>query len=138
MQVPQRDVERPVAHVVELPRLAFEVVVDQLALLGLAADQVRRQHERLAQSRRRADPVGDVFAAQAVVGHDGDRVLADARLRALGVPEGPHARPAHGAQVDRVELEDVDFDFADAAHRAAPARQVVSIAEDGPRLLWST
>ena len=121
-EVPKRDVERPVAHVVVGAQLALQVVVDLLAGLRVAADQVRRQHDRLGERGGRADPVGDVFADQAVVGPDLDRVAARRQPAALDVL---HIGDAGGAVARQAEVRHLvgkarDLDPVDLAHVPPP------------------
>ena len=106
------------AHVVVGAQLALEVVVDLLARLRVAADQVRRQHDGLGERGGRADPVRDVLADQAVVGPDPDRVAARRQPAALHVL---HVGDTGGAVARQAEIrhlvrEAVHLDPVDFAH----------------------
>ena len=57
-EVPERDVERAVAHVVVGAQLALQVVVDLLAALGVAAEQMRGEHDALRHGGRACRPSG--------------------------------------------------------------------------------
>ena len=85
------------AHVVVGAQLALQVVIDLLARLRVAAEQVRGEHQALRHRRGRADPVGDVLAEQAVVGPDPDRVAAGLDLAALLIDPVADARRRRGA-----------------------------------------
>jgi hypothetical protein len=77
----------PVTHVIELTGLTLEVVVNEIALFRLASEEIRGQHQSLPQCRRRSNPMRDVLAPQAIVGHDRDGILGDTRLGSLGIAE---------------------------------------------------
>ena len=62
----------------------------------------------------------DVLAPQAIVGHDGDGILGNARLGPLGVAEGADAATTHATQIDRIELKNMHLDLVDFAHFALP------------------
>ena len=122
-EVPERDVERAVAHVVVGAQLALQVVVDLLAAFRVAAEQVRGEHDALGHRCGRADPVGHVFAGQAVVGPDAHRVAARLDLAALLVdPVGDALGAVLGqAEVRHLIRERVNLDPVDPAH-VAPLR----------------
>jgi hypothetical protein len=115
-EIPKRDVERPVSHMIELARLTFQVVVDELALLSLAAQQIGCEHERLPERRTGSHPMRHIFAAQTVLGHDRDRVLADLSLGAFLVSKRADTLAAHRAEINGIELEHVNFNAIDLAH----------------------
>ena len=121
-EVPQRDVERAMAHVVVGAQLALEIVVDLLAALGIAAEQMRGEHDALGHRGRGAHPVGDVFADEAVVGADAHGVAAGPDLAALLVD--PVADPLGAvlgqAEVRHLVRKAVDLDPVDPAHLASP------------------
>lgn len=71
-EIPEGIVERAVAHVVVGAQFTFEVVVDLLAMIGVAANEHWGEHGSLGERGWRADPVGDVFAGEAVIGVDLD------------------------------------------------------------------
>ena len=122
-EVPERDVERAVAHVVVGAQLALQVVVDLLAGSRVAAEQMRGEHEALGHRRWRADPVGDVLADQAIVGPDAHRVAARLDLAALLVDPVADALRRRGAgrpEVWHLVGEAVDLDPVDPAHGASP------------------
>ena len=66
-EIPERVVEGAVAHVVVGAQFAFEVVVDLLAMIGVAANEYGGEHGGLGKGGGGADPVGDVFAGEAIV-----------------------------------------------------------------------
>ena len=115
-EIPEGDVERAVAHVVELPRLALEIVVDALALLGLASDEIRREHDRRTQRGGRTDPVRDVFADESVGREDAHRVLRESRAATRAVMQCADGTTTLRNEIACIELEDVHFDALDAAH----------------------
>ncbi len=104
-------------HVVELARLALQVVVDALPLLRLPADEIGREHEGGPQRGGGAHPVGHVLATQAVVRHHGHRVLRQSRAAAPTEVQRADGAPARLDEIACVELEDVHFDPTDPAHR---------------------
>jgi hypothetical protein len=59
---------------VVLPKCAFEIVVDEFALMRITSQQMRRQRERLAERHSSAAPQRDIFASCAVVRLDRDGV----------------------------------------------------------------
>ena len=64
VEVPERDVDVAEAHVVVLAVGALELVVDQLALERVAADEVRGEHQDLGERDRRRAPQADILAAR--------------------------------------------------------------------------
>src|ERR1700729_535176 len=72
-EVPERNVQRTVAHVVVGADLATEVLPDLLAGVGIAPNEMRREHRGLTEGRRRAHPMCHIFAASAVIGFDAHR-----------------------------------------------------------------
>lgn len=83
VKIPKRDIDRTVAHVIVGPHLAAEVLPDLLAGGRIAADEMRREHRRLAKRRRRADPVSHILAARAVAGLDPDRPALEGQTAAF-------------------------------------------------------
>ncbi len=115
-------------HVVVLPDLALEVVVDPLPLLGVPPEEVRGQHEGLGQGRPRPDPVRDVLPAEPVVRPDHHRVLRErepAAGRVAEVVDGFLA-VALEAQVLGLERELVDVDGVDPTHGVLTSRRAGS------------
>jgi hypothetical protein len=49
---------------------AAEVLPDLLAGVGIAPNEMRREHRGLTEGRRRAHPMRHIFAASAVIGFD--------------------------------------------------------------------
>ena len=117
-QVPKRDVDRSVTHVVVLSQLALHVVVKTLARLGIPPDQTRRQHQRLAQRRARAHVMRHVFAPATVSGLDHDRIARHGGMLARRVFDRAARRAAamrrigafRHTKVLHVEIEFHDFD----------------------------
>src|SRR5882672_9302197 len=99
-------------------QLALEVVMDGLAGLGIAADQQWRQHLALGPRRRRADPVGDIFAAEPVIAADHHGIAVEAGLAALDIGEVADALRLlpDEAEILDLEPEAVDLDAIDLAH----------------------
>ena len=139
-EVPERDVDRPVPVVVVLAQLALEVVVDLLAVVGVAAQQERRQRQRLRQRRPGAAPERHVLAARAVLARDDHGVLGQQDRRPLLVGDAGMGAGTLQVQVPRGERELVDLDQVDDAHgprsscRLAGARTLVPARRaDNPR-----
>ena len=110
----------PMAHVVVGAQLALQIVVDLLPALGIAAEQMRGEHDALRHGGWGADPVGDVFADEAVVGADAHRVAAGPDLAALLVDPVAHPLRTVGRQpeVGHLVRKAVDLDPVDPAHVA--------------------
>jgi hypothetical protein len=122
--VPQGDVDRAVPHVVELPDIALQVLVDRDALARILADEARAEHQHLAERRAGRDPLRHVLAAPAVGGVDDHRELRQAHDRAA--LEGDGLRDAVAREVVGVEVELMDFDASDQAHGAVFAPQALN------------
>lgn len=119
-EVPQRDVDEAHAHLVELAELTLHVVVDELALQRVLADQVVAEHRDLRDGDRVA---ADVAADDAVVGVDPDRVGAGGLAAARLVDQREAGRVL--GEVDHVELRLVDADPLDL-HAAPPPLRAAS------------
>ncbi len=99
-------------------QFAFQVVIDHLALFRIAADQMRGEHQALAERRLGPDPMGDVSALQPVIGADAERIPRDGRLSALHILHIPHPGRAVARDAEIVDLvgERDDVDAVDLAH----------------------
>ena len=115
-EVPQRDVDRAMAEMVVLPQFPLEVVVDLLAMIGVPAEQERRQSQGLGQRRLGAAPERDILAARAVARRDDDRVFGQNSRRPLHVGDAGMRAGALEVQIPRREAELVDLDLVDHAH----------------------
>src|SRR5689334_19051923 len=63
--IPQQDVERTVAHMIELPQRPFADVVDVLALTRILADELGYHRHELRNGDVRPTPLPDRFPATA-------------------------------------------------------------------------
>jgi hypothetical protein len=119
--VPKRDIKGAMAKVVELADFTLQIVIDPLALLGVPADQLGCQHLGLGQRRGRGDPVGDIFAATAILGLDAHGVFEKARGFALGIPHGADGiRAGEVTEILGVKAEFVNFHTGDLGHFPSP------------------
>lgn len=117
-EIPERDVERPMAHVVELTDLTLEVVVDGFSFVGVPADEARGQHQRLRQCCLVPAPERYVFASGAVLGADHHGIFRHGEPAARHVADVADRARARGldAHVLGVESEFVDFDQVNDTH----------------------
>jgi hypothetical protein len=103
-----------VAHAGPLTDLALQVVEESFARHRVAAKHERRQHVDFAACARARHPIGHVFAAQAVIGFDRDRVLDD--LDRGASLEADHLADAGAFDIARLEFEIDDLDRTYRAH----------------------
>src|SRR4051812_49512158 len=66
-EIPERDIKAAHAHMVVLAQCALEVVINTLALVWIATQQLRRKCQRLAQRHFRSTPQGYVFAPRTII-----------------------------------------------------------------------
>jgi len=113
------------AHVVVGAQFAFEVVVDLLAVLGVAAQENGGEHGGLGEGGGGADPVGDVFTREAVVGVNLDGKAFGGEGVAFDVGHVAHACGGlFEADVGDFKLEFGDGDLVDDGHGFPLERQV--------------
>ena len=121
-EVPESDVQRPMAHVVVSPHLALQVLPDPFALVRIAPRQMRRKHQGLGEGRGGADPVGHVFTPRAIVGFDPYGPALGGQAGPLACDDVADAGGAVGWQAKpfHLETEQAEFNAFNAAHCCFP------------------
>ena len=120
-EIPQRNVQHAVAHMVISADLALQVVVDLDARFGVAAQQVGGQHLHLPQRRRGADPVGDIFALCAIIAADayGKTLGFEFATREVDQIAHPGGCMFTQPQIVGFKGKEVNFNTVDRAHKFA-------------------
>jgi hypothetical protein len=118
-EVPERDVDRPDAHAVMLAQFPLHVVPDLFAVIGIAAEDVGRQRERLRHGGAGAAPMHDILPLGSVLAADDDGELGQLQLGiglVADIVDGARVL-GRAAEIPALERELDDLDFADPGHR---------------------
>src|SRR5215469_16980125 len=120
-EIPQRNVQWSMTHVVIGPRLALEIVINSLPVFGVSAKQGRGEHHGLAESRFGADPMSHVSSLEPIFGGQAYRVTHDLETRTLFVEQiaNPHRPVLPQPEIGHLEAEGDHFNIGYDAHRAA-------------------
>ena len=92
-------------HVIVSADLPAQILPDFLARIGVATDQVRRQHCGLGKGGERPDPVGHVLAARAIRRLDADRPALEGQPASLLRHQIADAGGAMGRQAQALQLK---------------------------------